>query len=458
MPAPKDLVQEVSVSTGTGNFTLSAVDGFVRFSDATHGFGTGGTDVFDYFIAHQTEPEWERGTGHMSDADTLVRDTVIKSTNANAAVSFSAGTKDVVNDVPASRQFHTDAASKTTPVDADSVALVDSEASNAPKRVTGTNLKAYLKTYFDTLYQPLATALTTLATVFSPASASGPASLALHEDTDNGTNKVTIIAPATIASDKTATLQDVTGTIYVTGGTAVAVTDGGTGASTAAAGFDALAPTTTRGDIIVRDASTNTRLAKGNSGDVLTMGANDPAWSAPASSGWTLLTSGTISNSASSLDIVLTSYTSYRALVFVLTSNRPATDNVEFWFRTSTNGGSSYDSGAANYGYSYNIADDGTNFADFRATDTEMTLVSTIGNASNEGISLTLWAYDLANTARYTGFYWYGTSVDNISSTGEFSGGGARKTAADVDAIRFLWSSGNYAASSPGKYAVYGLS
>lgn len=42
-------------------------------------------------------------------------------------------------------------ASKTTPVDADSWTIWDSVAS-AWKRVTGTNLKAYLKTYFDTLY------------------------------------------------------------------------------------------------------------------------------------------------------------------------------------------------------------------------------------------------------------------------------------------------------------------
>ncbi len=39
---------------------------------------------------------------------------------------------------------------------------------------------------------------------------------------------------------------------------------------------------TTRGDIIYRNASVPARLAKGSSGDVLTMGASDPAWSAPA--------------------------------------------------------------------------------------------------------------------------------------------------------------------------------
>lgn len=84
--------------------------------------------------------------------------------------------------------------------------------------------------------QPLNSNLTTLSTAFASASASGPASLALHEDTDNGTNKVTLTAPASVASDKTITFQDITGTVYVTGGTDVAVADGGTGLSSGTSG------------------------------------------------------------------------------------------------------------------------------------------------------------------------------------------------------------------------------
>lgn len=80
--------------------------------------------------------------------------------------------------------------------------------------------------------QPLDTDLTTLSTAFTSASASGAASLSLHEDTDNGTNKITLVAPASVASDKTVTFQDITGTVVVTGGTDLTVADGGTGAST----------------------------------------------------------------------------------------------------------------------------------------------------------------------------------------------------------------------------------
>ena len=58
------------------------------------------------------------------------------------------------------------ATSKTTPVDADEIPLVDSAASNTLKKLTWANLKATAKTYFDTLYQPISGALsgTTLST------------------------------------------------------------------------------------------------------------------------------------------------------------------------------------------------------------------------------------------------------------------------------------------------------
>lgn len=102
MAAIGDLVHQSSTTTGTGNLTLSAINGKRNFGDV---FGTGvTTNVFYYYVSNRNAAEWEYGTGHMSDATTLVRDTVIASSNSNAAVSFSAGTLDVVNDLPSSIQ------------------------------------------------------------------------------------------------------------------------------------------------------------------------------------------------------------------------------------------------------------------------------------------------------------------------------------------------------------------
>ncbi len=43
---------------------------------------------------------------------------------------------------------------KSTPADADKLALIDSESGNVLKYLSMTDLKAALKTYFDTLYAP----------------------------------------------------------------------------------------------------------------------------------------------------------------------------------------------------------------------------------------------------------------------------------------------------------------
>lgn len=100
-----NLVQETSVSTGTGNLTLAVTNGYQTFANA---FGTGATlNVFYYFIADTANNAWEVGTGHMSASTTMVRDTVIASTNANAAVNFLGGTLNVVNDLPAPNMIST---------------------------------------------------------------------------------------------------------------------------------------------------------------------------------------------------------------------------------------------------------------------------------------------------------------------------------------------------------------
>jgi hypothetical protein len=57
------------------------------------------------------------------------------------------------------------ATAKTTPVDADMLALMDSAASNIVKKLSWANVKATLKTYFDTLYQAVLVSGTNIKTV-----------------------------------------------------------------------------------------------------------------------------------------------------------------------------------------------------------------------------------------------------------------------------------------------------
>lgn len=277
---PKNLIHEISTTTGTGDLTTTEVNGKVRFSDSTYGFGTGGTtNVFWYFVTNRAAVEWEYGTGHMSAAGTMVRDAVIKSSNSDAKVSFSAGTKDVINDLPA----------------------------------------------------------------------------------------------PTIAQQ--------------------------------------------------------------------------------------LLTSGTVA-AAATLDIVLTAYTSYRAIKIVLTNFLPATDTVELWMRTSTDGGSSYNAGASEYMHaSAQVYADATTLYPLGQSsgDTKIVLSEAISNVAGEGgVCGEVKIYGQSKTS---GYVWASFDLVNVESGSATElmrafGGGARLASADVDAVRFLFSSGNI---TSGDYAVYGL-
>ena len=92
-----DRCRETTLSSGTGAIALlGAGTGYQSFNTA---FGTGTT--FPYCIAGQTSAEWEVGTGTLSAASTLVRSSVLASSNGGSLVNFSAGTKDVFCTLPA---------------------------------------------------------------------------------------------------------------------------------------------------------------------------------------------------------------------------------------------------------------------------------------------------------------------------------------------------------------------
>ena len=68
-----------------------------------------------------------------------------------------------------------------------------------------------------------------------------------------------------------------------------------------------ISPLTTRGDIMFRNATVNTRLAKGAANTLLVMGANDPAWSATLA-GLTL-TSPTINGTIATTGLIIPAFT-----------------------------------------------------------------------------------------------------------------------------------------------------
>lgn len=90
MPLYSDRTQETTTTTGTGTVTLAgAVAGYRSFSAAVND-----GDRVVYCI--QAGIEWEVGDGiYTLSGTTLTRDNVYSSSNSNALVTFSAGSKNV---------------------------------------------------------------------------------------------------------------------------------------------------------------------------------------------------------------------------------------------------------------------------------------------------------------------------------------------------------------------------
>ena len=96
-----DRVKETSTTTGTGTFNLAGAEtGYESFVS-----GVGTTNTTYYAIELNSENEWEVGIGTVTSGspDTLSRDTIISSSNSDAAVTFSSGTKNVFCTLPAKK-------------------------------------------------------------------------------------------------------------------------------------------------------------------------------------------------------------------------------------------------------------------------------------------------------------------------------------------------------------------
>ena len=256
-----DRVKETTTTTGTGTFTLAgAVTGFETF-----GTGVGNSNTTYYAVTLPGTAEFEVGLGTLSsDSSTIARTTVISSSNSDNAVNFSAGTKTIFCTLPASKTVFLDASGNATlgadlsvgddltvnggviELRSDSGAVgqlkLYCEISNnhaqtispqahgqaatntltLPGGSTIGNSDATLVS--DTGTQTLTNKTLTTPTITTPVvnagiqlknGATSAGFVEFFEDSDNGTNKVTLIGPASTA-DVTVTLPASAGTIALT--------------------------------------------------------------------------------------------------------------------------------------------------------------------------------------------------------------------------------------------------
>jgi hypothetical protein len=152
----KDRVLETTTTTGTGTITLAGAQATYQ---AFAVIGDGNTTY--YAIVSQTANEWEVGLGtYTASGTTLSRDTILDSSASGAAVSFSAGTKNVFVTYPSEKSVYLDATDEsnsaltigTTPIKlgetVDTLAGLESvEVTQDPT----TALQLATKQYVDTL-------------------------------------------------------------------------------------------------------------------------------------------------------------------------------------------------------------------------------------------------------------------------------------------------------------------
>ena len=106
-------VRELTSTEGTGAVTLGgAVGGFQTFAA-----GIGNSNTTYYTISINSENEWEVGLGTLSaDSSTLARtNPPLESSNGDALVDFSAGSKEVFCTLPAEKAVYLDADGASVP-------------------------------------------------------------------------------------------------------------------------------------------------------------------------------------------------------------------------------------------------------------------------------------------------------------------------------------------------------
>jgi hypothetical protein len=145
----------------------------------------------------------------------------------------------------------------------------------------------------------------------------------------------------------------------------------------------------------------------------------------------------------------------YEAYLIVANDVLPVDDAVRVRLRTSTDNGSSYDSGSSDYGsiswWSSILRDFGTNSQSF--IDLGLGNSTDVGNGTNENAFYTIWIAS-PSSSKYTIVNSRMSCFNKSANINQCVNSGIRKSTTPVDAVQFSFDSGNIAS---GKFCLFGL-
>jgi hypothetical protein len=281
--------------------------------------------------------------------------------------------------------------------------------------------------------------------------------IAINGGTHSGTNTgdVTLagvpdymnISGQVITLDPIDLVDDVSG--------ALPITHGGTGEVLKADAFNALAPTTTKGDLIVHNGSNNVRLAGGTNGHVLTRDsttAEGVKWAAASSGSMVLLASATASNSVEiNFDNYFNPslYSQYRLVITNCFS--ASTTYPRLTWRNSTPADIT---GVYRYlGYMGLLGAAGSAQQANQSNNDGFPLlgVSALLGATDKEFSLVA---DITIGDQFQNLFWRCVFKTSSGTLGTYDGLGVHETTTDVLGIRFSMASGNI---TSGSIQLYGI-
>jgi hypothetical protein len=210
----------------------------------------------------------------------------------------------------------------------------------------------------------------------------------------------------------------------------------------------ALQPGTTLGDLAYSSATanTNTRLAVGSTGNVLTVAGGVPTWAAPSSGGMTQLATGSLSGASVTISSISQDY---KNLQLVVRDWYPDTNDRQVAIQFNGD-----DAAPGNYfGYTVSANQAGSVSGPSQSANPQIAIPA-VARASNDRNHCVYDIFDYANTIANKNVFGQGATTNSSGTYAFGTTNYAWQSASAITSITIKLNANNYTA---GTYILYGV-